>query len=78
MREQLQKCVGDTGLIDFVLKSINCFAMGNYVFQRSINSSTRRFEFRIQEDFEKAKPTCRWPEERVEYVSEVTANILTE
>ncbi|CDP05546.1 unnamed protein product [Coffea canephora] len=78
MREELRKCVGDTGLIDFVLKSVNCFAIGNYVVRRSLNSSTRRFEFSIQEVLEEAEPDCQWPEERVEHASEVTANILTE
>nr|XP_027096197.1 PHD finger protein At2g01810-like [Coffea arabica] len=62
MREELRKCVGDTGLIDFVLKSVNCFAIGNYVVRRSLNSSTRRFEFSIQEVLEEAEPDCQWPE----------------
>lgn len=75
LREEVRKSVGDTGLIDFVLKSITCFAMGNHIVRRLINSKTRKYEFKLQEIAKRTKtkrfmlttftPDCRWDEKTV-------------
>lgn len=75
LREEVRKSVGDTGLIDFVLKSITCFAMENHIVRRSINSKTRKYEFKLQEIAKRTKtkrfllttftPDYRWDEKIV-------------
>ncbi|CAH9114451.1 unnamed protein product [Cuscuta europaea] len=47
LRDGARKCVGDTGLIDFVLKSIRCFSSGNHIVRRATNPTTKLLEFRI-------------------------------
>ncbi|KAK4350259.1 hypothetical protein RND71_029572 [Anisodus tanguticus] len=49
LRNEARKFIGDTGLIDFVLKSIRCFALGNQIVRRSINPTTKLLEFTIHE-----------------------------
>ncbi|XP_051145061.1 PHD finger protein At2g01810-like [Andrographis paniculata] len=49
LRDEARKSIGDTGLIDFVLKSIRCFAVGNQVITRAVNPSSRLTEFNIYE-----------------------------
>ncbi|XP_059306679.1 PHD finger protein At2g01810-like [Lycium ferocissimum] len=49
LRNEARKFIGDTGLIDFVLKSIRCFALGNQIVRRSINPTTKLLEFTIRE-----------------------------
>ncbi|KAF6138682.1 hypothetical protein GIB67_009876 [Kingdonia uniflora] len=41
--------IGDTGLLDFAIKSINNYIVGNYVVLRTLNPSTRVLEFTINE-----------------------------
>ncbi|KAF6171436.1 hypothetical protein GIB67_028087, partial [Kingdonia uniflora] len=41
--------IGDTGLLDFVIKSINNYIVGNYVVLRTLYPSTRVLEFTINE-----------------------------
>ncbi|KAL3510381.1 hypothetical protein ACH5RR_029782 [Cinchona calisaya] len=77
MRQELKKCIGDTGLIDCVLTSIRSFKVGNYVICRLINSSTRLLEFKIHEAFQEGEPNCRYAEERVEHASEVNETIVS-
>lgn len=86
LREETRKCVGDTGLIDFVLKSIKCFAIGNHIIRRSINSSTRKYEFKIHETVKETHPAefslsalssdCRWPAKAVKQAAEVLISVL--
>lgn len=49
LRDGARKSIGDTGLIDFVLKSIKCFAVDNQIIRRSINPFSRLTEFTIDE-----------------------------
>ncbi|KAK6122436.1 hypothetical protein DH2020_043827 [Rehmannia glutinosa] len=49
LRDESRKCIGDTGLIDFVLKSIKCFAVDNQIIRRSVNPLSRLTEFTICE-----------------------------
>ncbi|KAH6773934.1 hypothetical protein C2S52_003144 [Perilla frutescens var. hirtella] len=49
LRDGARRSIGDTGLIDFVLKSIKCFTVENQIIRRSMNPSSRLAEFSIQE-----------------------------
>lgn len=49
LRDGARRSIGDTGLIDFVLKSIQCFTVDNQIIRRSMNPSSRLAEFSIQE-----------------------------
>lgn len=49
LRDGARRSIGDTGLIDFVLKSINCFTVENQIIRRATNPLSRLAEFSIQE-----------------------------
>ncbi|KAJ4962060.1 hypothetical protein NE237_021970 [Protea cynaroides] len=49
VRDAARLHIGDTGLLDFVLKSLNNFIVGNYVVRRAINPFTRVLEYTIDE-----------------------------
>ncbi|CAA0811517.1 PHD finger protein MALE MEIOCYTE DEATH 1 [Striga hermonthica] len=49
LRDEARKTIGDTGLIDFVLKSIKSFRVGNLVIRRLMNPFSRLTEFAIHE-----------------------------
>ncbi|KAI3886124.1 hypothetical protein MKW92_046171 [Papaver armeniacum] len=49
LREAARLHIGDTGLLDFVLKSINNLIVGKYVVLRAMNLETRTLEFTIHE-----------------------------
>ncbi|KAL1803478.1 hypothetical protein DCAR_0935177 [Daucus carota subsp. sativus] len=83
--------VGDTGLIDFVLKSISCISVDNQIVSRSINSLTKLYEFEIHDNVEEqedsanepstfasslARLDSRWPKQRLEHAADVIVNIL--
>ncbi|XP_024961182.1 PHD finger protein At2g01810-like [Cynara cardunculus var. scolymus] len=88
LRESARQFVGDTGLIDFVLKSINVLSFENYVIRRMVNSLTKLVEFEIHEVAEDSKTVKfvsslwklepRWPKQRLEKTAKVIANILKE
>ncbi|CAM8946102.1 unnamed protein product [Rhodiola kirilowii] len=48
LREIMRQHVGDTGLIDFVLKSINKVIVGDNIVHRIYNSGTKKLEFAIE------------------------------
>ncbi|KAJ9554118.1 LOW QUALITY PROTEIN: hypothetical protein OSB04_018163 [Centaurea solstitialis] len=90
LRESARQFVGDTGLIDFVLKSIDVLRFEDYIIRRVVNSSTRLVEFEIHEvapEDSKTVVKCvsslwklepRWPKQRLEKTAKVIANILKE
>ncbi|KAK1423601.1 hypothetical protein QVD17_18906 [Tagetes erecta] len=49
VRDTARLHIGDTGLIDFVLKSMNNVIVGGYVVRREVNSHTGVLEFSLQE-----------------------------
>ncbi|KAF8370108.1 hypothetical protein HHK36_031859 [Tetracentron sinense] len=49
VRDAARQHIGDTGLLDFVLKSLNNFVVGNHVVRRAVNPSTRVLEYTIHE-----------------------------
>lgn len=49
VRDAARLQVGDTGLIDYVLKSMNNVSIGGYVVRRSVNRLTRKLEYTIEE-----------------------------
>ncbi|KZV49766.1 PHD finger protein MALE MEIOCYTE DEATH 1 [Dorcoceras hygrometricum] len=49
VRDAVRLHVGDTGLIDHVLKSMNNVIVGKYVIQRAVNRSTKVLEYSIQD-----------------------------
>lgn len=49
LRDEARKSIGDTGLIDYVLKSIKCYAVDDQIIRRAMNPYTRLAEFTIQE-----------------------------
>ncbi|KAH0703576.1 hypothetical protein KY285_017854 [Solanum tuberosum] len=86
LRNEARKFIGDTGLIDFVLKSIRCFALGSQIVRRSINPTTKLLEFTIHE-FAKEEESirfpfldmdsdCRWTERTVKQAAEFIVKIL--
>lgn len=48
-RDAARLHIGDTGLIDYVLKSMNNVVVGGLVVRRAMNPSTRVLEYTIQE-----------------------------
>lgn len=49
VRDAARLHIGDTGLLDYVLKSLNNVIVGNYVIRRMVNPSTRILEYTIHE-----------------------------
>lgn len=49
LRDGARKSIGDTGLIDFVIKSIKCFQMDDQIISRAINPFSRLSEFTIRD-----------------------------
>ncbi|AES99203.2 PHD finger protein MALE meiocyte DEATH protein [Medicago truncatula] len=49
VRDAARLHIGDTGLLDYVLKSLNNVIVGNYVVRRTVNSSSRILEYTIDE-----------------------------
>ncbi|KAL4575639.1 hypothetical protein LXL04_022490 [Taraxacum kok-saghyz] len=88
LRESARQFIGDTGLIDFVLKSINVLLFDNYIVRRVVNPFTKLVEFEIHEmgdDPKNIKSVSslwklepRWPKQRLEKTAKVIANILKE
>ncbi|XP_060183792.1 PHD finger protein MALE MEIOCYTE DEATH 1 [Lycium barbarum] len=61
-RDAARLHIGDTGLIDYVLKSMNNVIVGGYVVRRAVNRATRVLEYTIQE-----LRNCDQPEQEKEY-----------
>nr|GLL32329.1 PHD finger protein MALE MEIOCYTE DEATH 1-like [Ipomoea trifida] len=87
LRDGIRKCIGDTGLIDFVLKSIRCFALGTHIVRRTTNPTTKLLEFTIDEaakettevarfPFLDENNECRWDEGRLKQAAEAIVDIL--
>ncbi|XP_061352574.1 PHD finger protein MALE MEIOCYTE DEATH 1-like [Gastrolobium bilobum] len=49
VRDASRLHIGDTGLLDYVLKSLNNVIVGNFVVLRKVNPSTRILEYTIDE-----------------------------
>ncbi|XP_011038253.1 PREDICTED: PHD finger protein MALE MEIOCYTE DEATH 1 [Populus euphratica] len=49
VRDAARMHIGDTGLLDYVLKSMNNVVVGKYVVQRAVNPKTRILEYSIEE-----------------------------
>ncbi|TKY56679.1 PHD finger protein MALE MEIOCYTE DEATH 1 [Spatholobus suberectus] len=49
VRDAARLHIGDTGLLDYVLKSLNNVIVGNYVVRRMVNPSTRILEYTIHD-----------------------------
>ncbi|KAJ9564496.1 hypothetical protein OSB04_000462 [Centaurea solstitialis] len=49
VRDTARLHIGDTGLIDYVLKSMNNVIVGDYVVRRAVNSVTGVLEYSLQE-----------------------------
>ncbi|RZC68623.1 hypothetical protein C5167_031792 [Papaver somniferum] len=60
LKEAARSHIGDTGLLDYVLKSINNVIVGEYVVRRVTNPSTKKFEFEIHELH--GEDVCKPPE----------------
>ncbi|KAI8538763.1 hypothetical protein RHMOL_Rhmol09G0129300 [Rhododendron molle] len=94
LRDGARQCIGDAGLIDYVLKSIECLAAGDQIVRRSVNPSTKLVDFTINHVAKRtdsssesesatflssvAKFDSRWPPQRLEHVAKVVWNILRE
>lgn len=61
VRDAVRLRIGDTGLIDYVLKSMENVVVGDYIVRRMANRSTLKLEFTIQE----VKEGVRFEEEKV-------------
>ncbi|KAL5697301.1 hypothetical protein ACHQM5_030853 [Ranunculus cassubicifolius] len=48
LRDAARLHVGDTGLLDYVIKSVNNHSVGNYVVRRSVDPSTKVLQFTVQ------------------------------
>ncbi|ESW13928.1 hypothetical protein PHAVU_008G238400 [Phaseolus vulgaris] len=49
VRDAARLHIGDTGLLDYVLKSLNNVIVGNYVVRRMVNPSSRILEYTIHD-----------------------------
>ncbi|KAL3525039.1 hypothetical protein ACH5RR_013411 [Cinchona calisaya] len=49
VRDAARQQIGDTGLIDYVLKSLNNVLVGGYKVKRMVNGGTRKLDYTIQE-----------------------------
>lgn len=49
VRDAARLHIGDTGLLDYVLKSMNNVIVGSYIVCRAVNPSTRVLEYTIHE-----------------------------
>ncbi|XP_057972662.1 PHD finger protein MALE MEIOCYTE DEATH 1 [Malania oleifera] len=49
VRDAARLHIGDTGLLDYVLKSMNNVIVGSYIVRRAVNPSNRVLEYSIQE-----------------------------
>ncbi|KAK9272792.1 hypothetical protein L1049_003169 [Liquidambar formosana] len=49
VRDAARLHIGDTGLLDYVLKSMNNVIVGNHIVHRAVNPSTRVLEYTIHE-----------------------------
>ncbi|GAV60463.1 PHD domain-containing protein [Cephalotus follicularis] len=49
VRDAARIHIGDTGLLDYVLKSLNNVIVGSYIVRRSVNPTTRILEYTIHE-----------------------------
>lgn len=56
VRDTARLHIGDTGLIDYVLKSMNNVIVGGYVVRREVNSHTGVLEFSLQEFNQDSEP----------------------
>uniref|UniRef100_A0A7N0V9Q6 PHD-type domain-containing protein n=1 Tax=Kalanchoe fedtschenkoi TaxID=63787 RepID=A0A7N0V9Q6_KALFE len=57
LREIMRQHVGDTGLIDYVLKSINNVIVGDKIVRRIYSSETKRLEFTVENYKGRKTPT---------------------
>ncbi|KAL3527434.1 hypothetical protein ACH5RR_012090 [Cinchona calisaya] len=69
VRDAARLHIGDTGLIDYVLKSMNNVVVGDYIVRRMMNRSTRKLEYTIQE----VKKGVKFDEEKVSIPEAVQA-----
>ncbi|KAJ0693657.1 putative chromatin regulator PHD family [Helianthus annuus] len=65
VRDTARLHIGDTGLIDFVLKSMNNVIVGGYVVRRAVNSTTGVLEYSLKE--------CKQDEESTDRVDSVVS-----
>lgn len=49
VRDAARLHIGDTGLLDYVLKSLNNVVVGNHIVRRAVNSTTRILEYTIHD-----------------------------
>ncbi|CAM8954704.1 unnamed protein product [Rhodiola kirilowii] len=49
LRDAARMHIGDTGLLDYVLKSMNNVIVGSYLVRRAVNPTTRILEYSIRE-----------------------------
>nr|AXF35970.1 transcription factor male sterility 1 [Tapiscia sinensis] len=49
VRDAARTYIGDTGLLDFVLKSLGNHIVGNYLVRRSLNPVTKVLEYRLED-----------------------------
>lgn len=50
VRDAARLHIGDTGLLDYVLKSMNNVIIGNYIVRRAVNPTSRILEYTIHEE----------------------------
>ncbi|KAK7276206.1 hypothetical protein RIF29_17342 [Crotalaria pallida] len=65
VRDVARLHIGDTGLLDYVLKSLNNVIVGNYVVRRMVNPNTRILEYTIHEPGNVIKEPEEEPEVKV-------------
>ena len=49
VRDAARAYIGDTGLLDFVLKSLGNHVVGNYLVRRSLNPVTKVLEYCLED-----------------------------
>ncbi|KAM7277868.1 hypothetical protein ACFE04_005002 [Oxalis oulophora] len=72
VRDAARLHIGDTGLLDYVLKSLNNVIIGNYIVYRAVNPMTRILEYSIRELGNETDPNSKVPAvQNPEHISEL-------
>ncbi|KAJ0987298.1 hypothetical protein J5N97_005654 [Dioscorea zingiberensis] len=58
VRDAARAYIGDTGLLDYVLKSLGNHVVGNYIVRRVVNPVTKVLEYCLEDISNNALPAC--------------------
>ncbi|KAF6168605.1 hypothetical protein GIB67_005217 [Kingdonia uniflora] len=79
VRDAARSYIGDTGLLDFVLKSLGNHVVGNYIVRRSVNPVTKVLEYCLEDisNVYSSQGTFSLSDPTLKFRSQITKNQLT-